>query len=72
MDPTLITDLVAIVRSLEAPGPLLAERLAGVLDAPSVAELEELVRRARVRAAGDEELALSLAVLFATSRKNAP
>ncbi|HEX6274319.1 MAG TPA: hypothetical protein VFZ53_14860 [Polyangiaceae bacterium] len=73
MDETLVTDLLAIVRrSTEAPGRLLAERLAGLPAGPSVAELEELVRRARACAAGDEELGLSLAALLATTRKNAP
>jgi hypothetical protein len=72
MDETLIFDLLAIVRrSSEGTGRLLAARLAGHPAAPSVAELEELARRARVHASSDEELGLSLAALLATSRKSA-
>jgi hypothetical protein len=73
MDETLVSDLVAIIRRSPAgSGRLLAARLEGQLRAPPAAELEELARRAHSLAATDEEVALSLAALLATSSAERP
>ena len=73
MDETLVSDLVAIIRrSPVGSGRLLAARLEGQVGAPPASELEELARRAHSHAATDEEVALSLAALLATSRTGRP
>jgi hypothetical protein len=75
----LVSDLLAIIRQTPGdPGPLFAARLEresaarrlalGKSPESIVVELLELTRRARVHGATDEELALSLGALLATSR----
>jgi hypothetical protein len=79
MIEALVTDLLAIIRLTTGdPGPLFAARLeresaARFADGAAtgetiVGELRELARRARAHGATDEELALSLGALLATSR----
>jgi hypothetical protein len=79
MTEALVTDLLAIIRQTPGdPGSLFAARLeresaarfpeSQATPESIVAELRELTRRARAHGATDEELALSLGVLLATSR----
>jgi len=79
MTEALVKDLLAIIRQTpDDPGQLFAARLEresaariskGSASRESiVADLRELTRRARVYGATDEELALSLGALLATSQ----
>ena len=80
MTEALVSDLLAIIRQAPGdPGPLFAARLERESAARNdraraesiLMDLGELARRARVYAATDEELALSLGVLLASSRLSA-